>query len=520
MSAGGADGRRWRRHAAAARRCSYGELIGGKNFASSSIPSKPVTEKDAEGLQGRRQVGRRASTFPTRSRAASPTCRTSGARHAARPRGASARDRRQARKLDESSVKDIPGIVKVVREGNFLGVVAHNEWAAIKGAHAAQGHLVEMEGLAGAGKLWEHVAQQQGRQATKRPARSATPPTAMAPTARRSSRRPTTSPSTPTARSARPARWPNSRTASSTSWSASQATHNLRKQLAQMFGMAPENVRCIYVEGSGCYGRNGHEDAAADAALLAKAVGKPVRVQWSRADEHGWDPKGPPTLIDLRARWTPRATSWPGKSDFFIPQQTAGGFLVPLVAADARRHAGDDRHRAGQRLPEFRRSLQVREHQDGLPPAGDDAVPAILDQDAGPHAEHLCERVLHGRTCGGGRSRPARIPPESISTDKRGLELLERLAALANGTAGPPRRNAAQRQCRKGRGMSLCEIRAGAHLCRRRRRGRGEPHDRRDPCPEVLRRSRLRPDHQSRRAQEPDRGQRHPDGEPDAARGS
>ena len=59
-----------------------------------------------------------------------------------------------------------------------------------------------------------------------------------------------------------------------TSWSASQATHNLRKQLAKMFALPPENVRCIYIEGSGCYGRNGHEDAAADAALLAKAVGK------------------------------------------------------------------------------------------------------------------------------------------------------------------------------------------------------------------------------------------------------
>ncbi len=79
-----------------------------------------------------------------------------------------------------------------------------------------------------------------------------------------------------------------------------------------MFAMPAENVRCIYLEGSGCYGRNGHEDAAADAALLAKAVGKPVRVQWSRADEHGWDPKGPPTLIDLRAALDAPATSRPG----------------------------------------------------------------------------------------------------------------------------------------------------------------------------------------------------------------
>jgi CO/xanthine dehydrogenase Mo-binding subunit len=75
------------------------------------------------------------------------------------------------------------------------------------------------------------------------------------------------------------------------SWSASQATHNLRKQLALMFSLPLDDVRCVYVDGSGCYGRNGHEDAAADAALLAKAVGEPVRVQWSRADEHGWDPR-------------------------------------------------------------------------------------------------------------------------------------------------------------------------------------------------------------------------------------
>ena len=86
-----------------------------------------------------------------------------------------------------------------------------------------------------------------------------------------------------------------------TCWSASQATHNLRKQLAKMMSMPLEDVRCIYVDGAGCYGRNGHEDAAGDSTLLAKAVNRPVRVQWSRADEHGWDPKGPPTLIDLRA---------------------------------------------------------------------------------------------------------------------------------------------------------------------------------------------------------------------------
>ncbi len=109
-----------------------------------------------------------------------------------------------------------------------------------------------------------------------------------------------------------------------------------------MFGLPLENVRCIYIEGSGCYGRNGHEDAAADAALLAKAMGKPVRVQWSRADEHGWDPKGPPTLIDLRAVIDDanKVTAW--ESEFFIPQQTPTNFQVPLIAATLSGLPADD----------------------------------------------------------------------------------------------------------------------------------------------------------------------------------
>jgi nicotinate dehydrogenase subunit B len=87
------------------------------------------------------------------------------------------------------------------------------------------------------------------------------------------------------------------------------------------------------VAGSDCYGRNGHEDAAGDAALLAKAVGRPVRVQWSRSDEHGWDPKGPPTLIDLRAGMdsSGNVTAW--ESEFFVPRSSSPPPIVSLVPA-------------------------------------------------------------------------------------------------------------------------------------------------------------------------------------------
>jgi len=117
-----------------------------------------------------------------------------------------------------------------------------------------------------------------------------------------------------------------------TCWSASQATHNLRQQLALMFAMSNADVRAIYIDGSGCYGRNGHEDAAADAALLAREVGRPVRVQWMRADEHGWDPKGPPTLIDMQAALDASGGVSAWYSQFYGPDGVAG--KVKLVAAE------------------------------------------------------------------------------------------------------------------------------------------------------------------------------------------
>src|SRR5262245_65666415 len=79
-----------------------------------------------------------------------------------------------------------------------------------------------------------------------------------------------------------------------TVWTASQGTHGNRGAFARFLGLPREKVRLISLDGSGCYGMNGHEDAAADAATLSRAVSRPVRVQSSREDEHDWAPKGPP----------------------------------------------------------------------------------------------------------------------------------------------------------------------------------------------------------------------------------
>ncbi|HEY5897851.1 MAG TPA: molybdopterin cofactor-binding domain-containing protein, partial [Burkholderiales bacterium] len=87
-----------------------------------------------------------------------------------------------------------------------------------------------------------------------------------------------------------------------TIWTHSQGVYPLRGAIAELMGMPPEKVHCIHAEGAGCYGHNGADDVAADAALLARALpGRPVRVQWMREDEHTWEPFGPAMLSKARA---------------------------------------------------------------------------------------------------------------------------------------------------------------------------------------------------------------------------
>ena len=83
--------------------------------------------------------------------------------------------------------------------------------------------------------------------------------------------------------------------------SSTQDVYNARDMLAAVLGMPAEKVRVQYYEGSGTFGRSCYEDAAQAAAIMSQAVGKPVRVQFMRWDEHGWDNYGPAHLADVRA---------------------------------------------------------------------------------------------------------------------------------------------------------------------------------------------------------------------------
>jgi nicotinate dehydrogenase subunit B len=129
-----------------------------------------------------------------------------------------------------------------------------------------------------------------------------------------------------------------------TVWTHSQGVYPLRKALAEMLGLAEERVHCIHVEGSGCYGHNGADDAAADAALLARAMpGRPVRVQWMRDQEHLWEPYGSAMVGKAKAAlddsgtiaaweyevWSHTHTTRPGPAGNLLPAR----LLHPAYAA-------------------------------------------------------------------------------------------------------------------------------------------------------------------------------------------
>ena len=122
---------------------------------------------------------------------------------------------------------------------------------------------------------------------------------------------------------------------SATIWSASQATHRLRGVCARILNLPAEKVRVIYRDGSGCYGTNGHDDVCADAALISQAINQPVRVQWSREDELGWDPKGPPQLLEMRGAVTENGTLSAWETDMWLPKATASLPNIPLLGPDA-----------------------------------------------------------------------------------------------------------------------------------------------------------------------------------------
>jgi len=203
--------------------------------------------------------------------------------------------------IDQDSIKSIPGVVMIMREGKFVGVIAKTEWAAIKAARALKVTWSKPTSKVPATpeELFAYLRKTKPARTLKAAVKGDMQGAfARAKITYQASYR-----------------WPfqmhgmigpscsvaDVKGEAATIWSGPQGPFRTRSTVAKILGLNEHNVRLIYHEASGSYGRMSTDDGAEDAALMSRAVGAPVRVQWSRQDEHGWEPKGPAQLAEARA---------------------------------------------------------------------------------------------------------------------------------------------------------------------------------------------------------------------------
>jgi len=199
--------------------------------------------------------------------------------------------------INVDPIEKLAGILKVYRDGNFLAVITEREYQAVvaSNALAAATTWFERETLPDQATIYDYlkslpakddVILQRGQSQE-------------------------TSDKTLSATFKRPYHMHGSigpscaialmQNGELTVWSHGQGMFPLQATVAELLRMPKEKVRCIHVEGSGCYGHNGADDAGAGAALLAAAFpGRPVRLQWMRDQEHIWEPYGPAMLSEIR----------------------------------------------------------------------------------------------------------------------------------------------------------------------------------------------------------------------------
>ena len=265
--------------------------------------------------------------------------------------------------LDEGAVAKMPGVVRVVRKGTFVAVVAEREEQAVAGAKALAAKWNAGAVLPVADQLYarfksmatasRNVGSNGDADAALRSAARQVRATYEWPFQLHASIGPSCSVA-------------DVRDGKATVWSATQGAHQLCAPIAALLGLPDENVRVIFTEGSGCYGHNGSDDASADAAVLSQAVGRPVRVQWSRADEHAWEPEGPAMLFEMAGAvgadgtiaawtydgWTPTHGSRPTRD----PATLVAGMLAggKIVQSDGFSGGGERNARTTYQLPNER----------------------------------------------------------------------------------------------------------------------------------------------------------------------
>ena len=229
--------------------------------------------------------------------------------------------------VDEQAVRSMPGVVAVVRDGSFLAVAAEREEQAVAAARGLDktAKWQQTPSLPPTGRaLFDHMRQQPSQTnviGEKSESAPAAVKTLAATFTRPFQAHAAIGPSCAVAH------WENGKLHV---WSHTQGPFPLRGELAKALKIPPSDITVTHREGSGCYGHNGADDVALDAALCARATGgRPVKLQWMREDEFRWEPYGSAMVIDLQAGldangnvvdfrnelWSHTHSTRPGESD-------------------------------------------------------------------------------------------------------------------------------------------------------------------------------------------------------------
>ncbi|MGH9717158.1 MAG: molybdopterin cofactor-binding domain-containing protein [Candidatus Acidiferrales bacterium] len=279
----------------------YGDLIGDKRFdieITGKEPLKPVAEYKLVGSRPPR------NDIPAKVRGTYTYLqyvRLPGMLHGriVRPRGQGAYEvGAKVKSLDESSIEHIPG-ARVLRKGDFVGVVAPREWDAVRAARDLKIEWDMPSTLPGSDRVYEAMLAEKTADRVilqRGDVDAAFSGASVAHTATGTYHGPY---------QCHACFGPNGAVADVRADSAllicsSQDVYTTRGTVARLLGLKADQVRAQYYEGSGTYGHSCYDDAAQAAAILSQLAGKPVRLQFMRWDEHGWDPYGPAHVGEVR----------------------------------------------------------------------------------------------------------------------------------------------------------------------------------------------------------------------------
>ena len=342
--------------AAAGKRATYAQLIGGRRFhltVDSSAPRRPPAQWTVLG-----------KPVPSLDLPALATGRFQFVHNVHVPGMLHGRVVRPPAvgctlvKVDESSVRGLPGLVKVVVRKNFVGVVAQKQWQAQQAAAKLKVEWSAPVSLPLQASFYDYMRRQPSRDVLLVDSQDVDRKFAAASTTLHATY---TYPYQMHGSIGASCAVADVRPGRATLWSPTQSVYPTRSGVAMLLGLPPEKVHVIFVRGSGCYGLNGSDAASYDAALLSHSVGRPVRLQYTRKDEMAWGENyGNSCLIAQRAALDAQgniaaweceswAASLGGRPGYDHPGNVITGSLVgfapqPLVPRTSVQPAGELRN--------------------------------------------------------------------------------------------------------------------------------------------------------------------------------